>query len=105
MQLCSSMRNKEKKSGRQILHDLGFPQRATVMTYDNTVAGKLALRECKQKRSKAIALRYHWIRDRVAMGHFQLVWRPGSHNLADFLTKPHPVYHHRRMSKFFVHYI
>ena len=90
---------------RQILHDLGFPQQATVMTYDNTVAGKLALRKCKQKRSKAIALRYHWIRDRIAMGHFQLVWRPGSHNLADFLTKPHPVYHHRRMSKFFVHYI
>ena len=98
-----------EKITRQILTatDLGFPQRPTVITYDNTIAGKLALRKCKQKRSKAIALRYHphWIRDRVAMGHFRLVWRNGSHNLADFLTKPHPVYHHKRMSKFFVHYI
>ena len=90
---------------RQILSDLGYPQRPTTMTYDNSVAGKLALRQCKQKRSKAIALRYHWIRDRIAMGHFQLHWRPGTHNLADFLTKPHPVYHHRRMSNFFVRYI
>ena len=90
---------------RQTLQDLGYPQRPTVITYDNTVSGKLALQQCKQRRSKAIALRYHWIRDRVAMGHFQLQWQPGTNNLADFLTKPHPVYHHRRMSKFFVQYI
>ena len=90
---------------RQILEDLGYPQKPTVITYDNAVSGKLALRQCKQRRSKAIALRYHWIRDRIAMGHFQLQWQPGTHNLADFLTKPHPVYHHRRMSKFFVHYL
>jgi len=89
---------------RQTLHDLGYPQKPTVITYDNAISGKLALRTVKQRRSKAIALRYHWIRDRVAMGHFQLHWQPGTHNLADFLTKPHPVYHHRRMSKFFVQY-
>jgi hypothetical protein len=89
---------------RQTLHDLGYPQKPTVITYDNAISGKLALRTVKQRRSKAIALRYHWIRDRVAMGHFQLHWQPGTHNLADFLTKSHPVYHHRRMSKFFVQY-
>jgi hypothetical protein len=90
---------------RQILTDLGYPQAPTVMTYDNAVAGKLALRQCKQRRSKAIALRYHWIRDRVAMGQFHLQSLPGPQNLADFFTKPHPVLHHRRMSKFFVHYL
>ena len=87
---------------RQILNDLGHPQlKPTDIIYDNEISGKIAKKKCKIKRSKAIASRYHWIQDRVKMGHFNLQWRPGKHNLADFLTKAHPIHHHIAMVPFF----
>jgi hypothetical protein len=46
-------------------------------------------------------MRYHWLRDRVAMGHFTMVWRPGPHNLADFLTKAHPIHHYVATEPYF----
>jgi hypothetical protein len=87
---------------RQTLADLGYPQREpTPIIYDNEVAGKIANQSCTLKRAKAIAMRYHWLRDRVAMGHFKMVWRPGPHNLADFFTKAHPVHHFEAMAPFY----
>jgi hypothetical protein len=92
------------ESARQTLEDFGYPQPATTIYYDNTVAGDIAYNRCKQRRSKAIARRYHWIQDRIAMGHFDLQWRAGKLNLADFLTKAHPVAHFVKMVPFFVSY-
>jgi hypothetical protein len=91
---------------RQTLSDLGHPQtQPTPVIYDNEVSGKIATRQCKVRRSKTIAMRYHWIRDRIAMGHFQLIWRPGKQNLADFFTKVPPVSHHVAMTPFFVSHL
>ena len=87
---------------RQTLHDLGYPQtQPTPLIYDNEVAGKIANQTCKLKRAKAIAMRYHWLRDRVAMGHFIMVWRPGAQNLADLFTKAHPVHHFEALTPFY----
>jgi hypothetical protein len=87
---------------RQTAADLGYPQAGpTPIIFDNSVAGQIANNTCKLKRAKAIAMRYHWLRDRVAMGHFVMVWRPGPHNLADFLTKAHPIHHYIAMEPFF----
>jgi hypothetical protein len=85
---------------RQTLADLGYPQPPTPIVYDNTISGALANNKCKQRKSKAFATRYHWIRDRVEQGHFRMVWRPGKDNMADFLTKAHPVHHFRSMAPF-----
>ncbi len=88
---------------RQILHDLGHPQLdPTTIIFDNEISGKIANKECKLRRSKAIAARYHWIQDRIEMGHLKLLWRPGKLNLADFLTKAHPVHHFQKMTKYFI---
>jgi hypothetical protein len=87
---------------RNILADLGYPQSATPIISDNQCAVGVANRTVKQRRSKAIDMRYHWIRDRVSQGHFTVTWRPGKTNLADFLTKAHPVKHQLEMRKFFV---
>jgi hypothetical protein len=92
------------EGARQSLTDMGFPQPPTAIYYDNTVAGDIAYNRCKQRRSKAIARRYHWIQDRIQMGHFDLQWRAGKYNLADFLTKAHPVAHFLKMRPFFVSY-
>ena len=39
-------------------------------------------------------MRYHWIRDQVKLRVFNIIWKPGKLNLADFFTKAHPVKHH-----------
>ena len=41
----------------------------------------------KQKRSRSIFMRYHWIRDRVSLGHYTVIYERGENNKADFLTK------------------
>ncbi len=39
------------------------------------------------KRSKAIDMRFHWIRDRVRQNQFYLVCIPTKENIADYMTK------------------
>lgn len=89
---------------RNTLADLGYPQKATPLVCDNSCAVGITNNTVKQKRSKAIDMRYHWIRDRVRQGHFSVEWQPGSTNLADFFTKLHTVEHHLAMRRNFVHY-
>jgi hypothetical protein len=55
---------------RGTLEDLGWPQAATPITSDNSTAIGIGTRKSKQRRSKAIDMRYHWIRDRVDQNHF-----------------------------------
>ena len=89
---------------RQTLADLGHPQQSTILTYDNHPAGSIANRTAKVKRSKAIDMRYHWIQDRIEMGHFTITWAPGPHNLADFPSKAHPIHHFLTIRPYFVTY-
>ena len=78
---------------RQTATDMGHPQGATPVTCDNTTAVALANNTCKQKRSRAIDMRYHWVRDRVKLGDFKLIWRSNQFSLADYLTKCHAARH------------
>jgi hypothetical protein len=87
---------------RHTLTELGFPQPPTLITCDNQCAVGLALNTVKEKRTKAIDMRYHWIRDRIKQNHFLIEWQPGSTNLADFFTKAHPVHHHKDVRHFYV---
>ena len=93
----------QKSEGlRNTLADLGFPQGATPLQGDNKVAVGIANGKFRQRRSKAIDMRFHWIRDRVRQGHFNVYWRAGNNNLADYFTKKHSAKHHRAMRRFFV---
>ena len=72
---------------RNTLQDMGYSQVATKLLCDNTCATGTANSTAKQKRSKAINMRFHWIRDRVEDGHFDIMWIAGGENIADFFTK------------------
>ena len=82
--------------------DLGYPQYTIQMISDNSCAVGIANNMVKQKRSKAIDMRYHWIRDQVQQRKISVIWKPGSENLADFFTKTHPVHHHKTMRNRYV---
>jgi hypothetical protein len=78
---------------RIILDALGHPQPATTITTDNQSAESIANNTAKQKRSKAIDMRFHWIRDRIKQKQIKVIWAPGKTNLADYFTKIHPTSH------------
>jgi len=89
---------------RNTLDDLGYPQGPTRLISDNACAVGIANDTVKQKRSKAIDMRFHWIRDRAKKGHFAIDWHPGKENVADFFTKIYSVKDHLGMRRQLVAY-
>jgi hypothetical protein len=87
---------------RNIPTDMGYPQTASPMQTDNKCADGIVHDTVKSKRSKAFDMRYHWVRDRVRQEQFDVYWREGGHNLADYFTKDHPASHHKTMRPYFV---
>ena len=75
---------------RCTLRDLGYPQPATTLQIDNTVAIQLANASINAKRSKAMDMRFFWIVDRIRQGQFKTLHVPGVWNIADFFTKALP---------------
>jgi hypothetical protein len=82
---------------RIVLAELEFPQPATPLESDNTCAVGLANQTVAPRKSKSIDMRFHWIQDRVSQKQFEVYWRPGKDNLADFFTKPLPVHVHQEI--------
>jgi hypothetical protein len=48
-------------------------------------------------------MKYHWLQDRVRQKQFDVYWRPGKDNLADYHTKHHPVQHHQDVRPILLH--
>ena len=91
---------------RTTLEELGHPQPPTPLEVDNQTAVGFLNSTMKQKHSKAIDMRFHWIKDRVSQKQFLVYWRPGQNNSADFVSKHHSPQHHKTMrSKFFVNLV
>ena len=82
---------------RNCLEAMGFPQPATPLKTDNNTANGILNNTMKQKRSKAIDVRFYWLRDRAHQGQFYIFWDSGKNNLADFFTKHHPPSYHKAM--------
>jgi hypothetical protein len=70
---------------------------ATPIQTDNACASGIANKTIKQQRSKAIDMRFYWVKDRVEQKQLIIYWRPGLTNLADYFSKHHSPAHHRKM--------
>jgi hypothetical protein len=79
---------------RQILEEMKHPQPKTPIQTNNTTAEGVINNKIQPKRTKAMDMRFHWLRDHEAQGQFRIHWRPGSTNLADYFTKHHLPVHH-----------
>ena len=86
---------KEVAHMREALQNMGHPQPPTPIQTDNTTAIGISTDSVKQKRSKAMDMRFYWTRDRVRQGQFHIYWKPGKYNKADYFTKHHPAKHHQ----------
>ena len=79
---------------RVTLEFLHHRQPATPIIVDNACAEGIVNDTIKQKRSKAMDMRFYWLRDRKEQGQFTVHWRPGECNLADYFSKHHSPAHH-----------
>ena len=80
---------------RTTLEELGWKQPATPIITDNSTARGIMNKTIKQKRSKAMDMRFYWLRDRIEQGQFSMLWEPGKFNLADYPSKRHPASNHK----------
>ena len=87
---------------RIILHELGHAQPATPLQTDNAMADAVINGKIQPKRTKAMDMRFHWLRDRECQQQFRIYWRPGKSNYADYWTKHHPAKHHIKTRRDFL---
>ena len=80
---------------RITVEEMGHRQPPTPVTIDNSTAHGLTEGSMIPKRSKAMDMRFHWLRCREGRNHFTFLWRRGTNNRADYHTKHHPPSHHR----------
>jgi hypothetical protein len=78
----------------QILQEMGHPHPRTPIQIDNMTAEGVIKNKIQPKRTKAMDMRFHWLRNREAQRQIKIIWRPGKTNLADYFTKHHPPAHH-----------
>ena len=76
------------------LIEMNHPQTPTPIQVDNSTAVGIAKKIIKQKLSKAMDMRFHWIHDRIIQEHFHVFWKLGPTNLGDYHYKHHPNTHH-----------
>jgi hypothetical protein len=88
---------------RVTLTELGHIQPPMPLRTDNSTSFDILNETIKQKRSKAMDMRYHWLTDRVRQKQFDVYWRPGRENLGDHHTTHHSAQHHKDMRGLILH--
>jgi hypothetical protein len=68
---------------------MGHPQPRTPIKTNITMAEGVINHKIQPKRTKAIDMRFHWLRDHEAQGQLQIYWQPGKLKIADYFTKHH----------------
>ena len=87
---------------RIILEEMGHKQPPTPLQTDNSMADGVVNGKIQPKRTKAMDMRFHWLRDRECQEQFRIYWRPGKLNYADYWTKHHPAKHHKNIRNEFL---
>jgi hypothetical protein len=88
---------------RVTLEEMGYPQPPTLVQTDNSTACSIANDNIKQQQSRAIDMRFYWVRDRVRQGQFHIHWKPEKVNLANYYTKHHSAAHHQQVRHLYLH--
>ena len=87
---------------RIIYEEMGYKQPPTPLQTDNAMADAVCNVRIQPKRTKAMDMRFHWLRDRECQKQFRIYWRPSKLNYADYWTKHYTAAHHRGARKEFL---
>ncbi len=80
---------------RHLLHEMGHTQPPTPIQTDNSTALGVVNNTIQPKRTKAMDMRFYWLRDRENQEQFRTYWKAGPSNRGDYVTKHHPAIHHQ----------
>ena len=84
------------------LLDLGYPQGPTTITADNEKTVEHVNGLVRSRKTNIENLHILKVKELVQDGIFKIIWRPGTENLADLLTKAHPANHHNAVRHLYV---
>ena len=85
------------------LEEMGHSQLPTPVQVDNSTALGIATGTIKQRKSKAMEMRFYWIRERKNQKQFNIYWKPGPTNKGDYFTKKFPPAHHSTVCPSYLH--
>jgi hypothetical protein len=94
---------KEGTVTRTTLTEMGHTQDATELKTDKTTSDGIINNTVQQKHSKAMDMRFYWVKYRAEQGQFNVGWAPGDTNMGDYFTKHHSPAHHKRMRPYYFH--
>ena len=94
---------KEREVLRTSLEEMGHPQGPIPMQKDNSTASGIINETVKQRKSKAIDMRFYWVRDICKKKHFLIYWEPGKYSMGGYHTKFHSHSHHNKKRYLQVH--
>jgi hypothetical protein len=59
------------------LEEFGYPQPPTHFQTDNTTSTGYSNGTIAQKRTRAMNMRFYWVKERLKQGQFHVYWGPG----------------------------
>ena len=81
---------------------LGHKQPATPLRTDNNTASGIMNGTIRQQQTKAMDMRFYWLKGRVTQKMFKVYWALGKVNLADYFSKHHSASHVKKVRKIYV---
>ena len=78
---------------------MGHAQPTTPLQIDNTMVDKIFNRKTIPKRTKAMDIRFYWLRDREYQKQFSIYQRPGKLKYTYYCTNHHAATHHQNVRK------
>jgi len=97
MAVCATMQ--EGLFLRQLLDDMGFKQSGMTVIYeDNQGCIALSKNPITSSRSKHIDIKFHFVREQIRNGVFEVLFCPTEDMLADAFTKPMAPERHERLA-------
>ena len=80
---------------RIALEEMGHPQPKTTVVTDNSTAEGLVNKTMTPNRAKTYDFRTNWVKCREAQHQFNIIWKKGKVNRADYHSKDHPPHVHK----------
>jgi hypothetical protein len=77
-----------------MLNEMGHPQPATPTQTNNSTALGDVTSNIQPRQTKAMDMRFYWLRNCKAQKQFRFFWRLGKTNLGNYWTKHHCTAHH-----------
>ena len=78
---------------RQLLTEMGHIQPRNPIQTNNSTACGVVNSNIQPWQTKAMDMRFHWLRCREAQRHFCFYWASGKSNLGNYWTKHHCAVH------------